>query len=49
MPQTIETHACPYCELMFTYHEEIRDHILHDHAEHSDVAATVEIHELPHD
>ena len=38
----IETHTCPYCELVFSYHEEIKDHILHDHSEHSDVVATVE-------
>jgi hypothetical protein len=45
----IETHACPYCELVFSYHEEVKDHILHDHPEHGDVVATVEMHELPHD
>lgn len=43
-----QTHTCPYCELKFDYHEEVKDHILHDHAEHADVAATVEVHELPH-
>lgn len=42
------THACPYCELVFSYHEEVKDHILHDHPDHADVAATVEVHELPH-
>jgi hypothetical protein len=41
-------HACPYCELRFTYHDEVRDHILHDHPDHRDVAVTAEIHELPH-
>jgi hypothetical protein len=45
----IETHTCPYCELVFTYHEEVKDHILHDHVDHSDVVATVEMHELPHE
>ena len=43
-----ETHACPYCELMFEYHEEVRDHILHDHPDHAVDASTVETHELPH-
>ena len=42
------THNCPYCELRFEYHEEIKDHIVHDHPEHADVAATIEVHELPH-
>ena len=44
-----DTHACPYCELVFRYHEEVKDHILHDHPDHGDVVATVEMHELPHD
>ncbi|HSJ90556.1 MAG TPA: hypothetical protein VK917_00725 [Ilumatobacter sp.] len=44
-----ETHACPYCELVFSYHEEVKDHILHDHREHAEVVAGVEMHELPHD
>lgn len=41
-------HVCPYCELVFSYHEEVKDHILHDHADHADVVATLEVHELPH-
>jgi hypothetical protein len=45
---TEQPHSCPYCELQFAYHEEVRDHILRDHPDHSHVAATVEIHELPH-
>lgn len=43
-----ETHVCPYCELVFSYHEEVKDHILHDHPEHADVVAGLEMHELPH-
>ena len=46
--QRHEPRACPYCELMFEYHEEVRDHILRDHPDHVDVAATAEMHELPH-
>ena len=42
------THQCPYCELRFDYHNEILDHVLHDHPDHADVAAGVELHELPH-
>ena len=43
-----KTHQCPYCELRFDYHNEILDHVLHDHPDHADVAAGVELHELPH-
>ncbi len=49
MTRSGATHACPYCELVFRYHEEVKDHILHDHPDHADVVATVEMHELPHD
>ena len=42
------THACPYCELVFSYHEEVKDHIVHDHPDHSEVVADVEMRELPH-
>jgi hypothetical protein len=41
-------HTCPYCELRFEYHEEVRSHVLQDHPAHRDVATTVEVHELPH-
>jgi len=43
-----EPHNCPYCELRFEYHEEVRDHIRNDHPDHVDVAVTGEVHELPH-
>lgn len=46
-PET-ETHACPYCELVFSYHIEVKDHIVHDHPKHADVVATVDMRELPH-
>ena len=39
---------CPYCELRFVYHNEVKDHIMLDHPEHPDVVANVEMHELPH-
>ena len=45
---TEQPHTCPYCELQFEYHDEVRDHILRDHPDHAEVAASVEIHELPH-
>jgi hypothetical protein len=43
-----ETHACPYCDLVFSYHEEVKDHIVHDHPRHAHVVASVEMRELPH-
>ena len=43
-----DTRQCPYCELRFVTHNEVKDHILHDHPSHYDVAMSVEIHELPH-
>jgi hypothetical protein len=39
---------CPYCELRFETHNEVKDHILREHPDHEQVAATVEIYELPH-
>lgn len=48
MIQTVVTHTCPYCELVFSYHEEVKDHIVHDHPEHAAAVAAVEMHELPH-
>jgi len=41
-------HQCPYCELRFDYHNEVKHHILTDHPDHAEVAASVEPHELPH-
>jgi hypothetical protein len=43
-----EPRQCPYCDLRFRMHNEVKDHILRDHPEHASVAASVEIHELPH-
>lgn len=37
---------CPFCELRFATHNEVKDHILHDHPEHM-AMADIEIHELP--
>jgi hypothetical protein len=39
---------CPYCELRFAYHNEVKDHIMADHPDRSDVVATIEPHEMPH-
>jgi hypothetical protein len=39
---------CPFCELRFPNHNEVKDHILNDHPDHFAMAASVEIHELPH-
>lgn len=46
---SIDHHACPYCELSFRYHEEVKDHIVHDHREHAAAVAYIEMRELPHD
>jgi hypothetical protein len=43
-----EQHQCPYCELRFSYHNEVKDHVMRDHEEHAAVVASLELHELPH-
>jgi hypothetical protein len=45
---TETTHQCPYCDLRFEYHNEVKDHVLHDHPDRADVVAAIEPHELPH-
>jgi hypothetical protein len=42
------THQCPYCELRFEYHNEVKDHIVNDHPDHLAVVAAIEPRELPH-
>ncbi len=42
-------HTCPYCDLVFLYHNEVKDHILHDHPTHAHVVDSIEPHELPHE
>ena len=37
---------CPFCELRFATHNEVKDHILLDHPEHL-AMDDIEIHELP--
>ena len=49
MTQGPETHTCPYCDLVFTYHGEVVDHIRNDHPGHADSVAGIEPRELPHD
>jgi hypothetical protein len=39
---------CPYCDLRFTYHNEVKDHIERDHPDHAAMVAGLEMHELPH-
>lgn len=48
MSQEPVTHQCPYCELRFAYHVEIKDHVLNDHPEHASTASSFEPYELPH-
>jgi hypothetical protein len=43
-----QTHQCPFCELRFEYHNEVKDHILHEHPQHAEVAITAEVVEIPH-
>ena len=42
------TRQCPYCELRFEYHGEIKDHIMRDHPERADVVRDIDPYELPH-
>lgn len=42
-----EPHNCPYCELAFWYHNEVVDHIQHDHPKHRSVVDNIEPRELP--
>lgn len=44
-----ETHTCPYCDLVFKYHNEVVDHVRSDHPEHAGSVAGIEPRELPHD
>lgn len=48
MTESKIVHQCPYCELMFEYHNEVRDHIMHDHPEHAGVVVNITPVELPH-
>lgn len=48
MQNTDIVHQCPYCELRFILMTEVRDHVLLDHPEHSEVVAHADPHELPH-
>ncbi len=43
-----QNRQCPYCDLIFTYHNEVKEHIMLDHAEHAGVVASIEPDELPH-
>jgi hypothetical protein len=43
-----QNRQCPYCDLVFAYHNEVKEHIIHDHREHADVVAAIEPPELPH-
>lgn len=42
-----ENRQCPYCDLMFMYHNEVKERIMLDHVEHAAVVASIEPHELP--
>ena len=42
-----ENRQCPYCDLIFSYHNEVKEHIMLDHRDHAEVVAGIEPHELP--
>ena len=48
MASSNDTHACPFCDLIFMYHEEVKDHIVHDHPSHAAEVVSIEMRELPH-
>jgi hypothetical protein len=41
-------HQCPYCELRFAYHNEVKDHVVRDHPDRAEAFVSIELHELPH-
>ena len=48
MATTSDTHPCPFCDLVFNDHEEVKDHIVHDHPRHAAEVVNTEMRELPH-
>jgi hypothetical protein len=40
-------HQCPYCELRFAYHNEVKDHIIQNHPDRAAAYLDVELHEIP--
>ncbi len=47
MAESNANHVCPYCDLTFRYHMEVKDHIVHDHPEHADVVVGIDPREVP--
>jgi len=43
-----DTHTCPFCDLVFSYHEEVKDHVVRDHPGHAAEVVNTEMRELPH-
>ena len=41
-------HQCPYCELRFAYHNEVKDHVVRDHPDRAEAFVSIELHQLPH-
>jgi hypothetical protein len=48
MTTSNDTHTCPFCNLIFSYHEEVKDHIIRDHPVHAAEVVNTEMRELPH-
>ena len=40
-------HQCPFCDLRFSYVNEVRDHVIKDHPRHARDFISVTPHELP--
>jgi hypothetical protein len=42
-----DVHFCPYCELRFSYLNEVKDHVLKEHPEHASSVLNIETIRLP--
>ena len=48
MTTSHDVHYCPYCELRFSYLNEVKDHVLREHPEHAAAVLNIEAREFPH-
>ena len=44
---TPHVHQCPFCELRFSYANEVKDHVINEHPAHAAEFYQIEVHELP--
>jgi hypothetical protein len=47
MTSEAHVHQCPYCDLRFELHNEVKDHVVRDHPSHASAYLNVETVELP--